>query len=97
MVSFNIQDFIDNRWADAKGVLESADSSFVHTTEAYAKLEITLQLPRRPEPDTPLSDKWRKLIESTVDVSMAVKNLESCAELAGSVATPVTLRWVFRG
>ena len=93
----SMQDFIDNRWADAKIVLESGDASFVQTTEAYARLENALQLPSRPKPDTPLPEKWRKVIESTVDVSMAVKNLESCAELAGSVATPVTLRGVFRG
>ena len=89
----SMQDFIDNRWADAKIVLESGDASFVQTTEAYARLENALQLPRRPKPDTPLSDKWRKVIESTVDVCMAMKDLERCAELAGSVATPVTVHW----
>lgn len=81
---FSIQTFFEIRWADAKIILNERDRSFVHTTEAYKSLERTLLLPSRPRPDKPFSDEWKAMIGATVDVSMALRDLERCGELVGS-------------
>ena len=90
---FSIQDFIENRWADVKTVLEEIDSAFVHTIEAYKMLESGLTLPSRPRSKGSLPEKWRKVIESTVDVRLAIRDLFLCVELTGSVAKPTTVHW----
>lgn len=87
-----MQDFIENRWADVKMVLGQSDSSFVHTIEAYKTLENKLKLPSPPKSKATLPDKWRKVIESAVDVTLAIRDLERCVELTG-MSSPETVHW----
>lgn len=91
--NFSIQAFVENRWADAKTVLEELDPAFVQAIEAEEALGGILELSSRPKPGTPFTDKWQKFIGATADVSMAIKDLDRCVELTGSVATPVTVHW----
>ncbi len=77
--NFTIENFIENRWADAKDELSRRDASFVSTVEAYRYLgDHGFSLPDQskiPKPSKPLDEAWYALLEATFDVDQALERL----------------------
>ena len=80
---FSIQDFIDNRWAEARIELESFAPTFVLAVLAYDGLrESGFVLPEgllTPEQRFPVG--WNEILESTMDVAQAMERLNVTLEL----------------
>ncbi|MCI0830172.1 MAG: hypothetical protein J4N67_08550 [Chloroflexi bacterium] len=74
---FGIQDFIDNRWAEAKLELEMVAPTFFHALQAHEGLQkFGFVLPEAlPVPEQRFAAPWHELLESTMDVTQAVERL----------------------
>lgn len=89
-----IYQFIENRWHDARGKLESLDSAFVHALEVQDSVKDKgLWLPYDlPSPSKRLPLEWHELLESTVDIvqhidrwTFMVERLEAATDYRESI------------
>lgn len=86
---FSINNFMANRWAEAKEILSQQDSAFVKTIGVYDALrgEMGLTLPDNPPtPSFRLEPRWYDLLESTMDISQHLRRLELTVSKVDSAA-----------
>ncbi len=80
----SIDDFVTQRWQDAKHTLHQLDPDFVDKLEAVIQLDtLGLSSPWLDIPYTPkrrLSKKWHRLLEACLELTMALARLRTCAQ-----------------
>ncbi len=80
-----IEDFVCNRWADAKEALRALDSDFVSTMETRLAIEsIYLFAPpdmvakSEKQPTKRLYKHWHKLLEACFELTVIARNFQAC-------------------
>ena len=86
-----IDDFVNQRWQDAKRTLRRLDSGFVEKVESTVRLEsVGLCTPWPADigdvPRRRLSKQWHGLLEAWLELSMEVSRLEVSAHSLGADA-----------
>ena len=88
-----IDDFVHNRWADAKEALRRLDPDFVSVMETRKRIE-HLDLWPPPEmvansekpPTKRLPKRWHKLLEACFELTMMTRNYQACCNSMTSAA-----------
>ena len=80
-----IDDFVRNRWADAKEALRELDSDFVSALESRLEMErIGLWAPpvmvsnSEKQPTKRLSKRWHSLLEACFELTVMTRNYQAC-------------------
>ena len=80
-----IDDFVRNRWADAKEALRELDSDFVSALESRLEIErIGLLAPpvmvsnSEKQPTKRLSKSWHSLLEACFELTVMTRNYQAC-------------------
>ena len=80
-----IDDFVHNRWADAKEALRELDSDFVSTMETLLAMERSgLWAPPEMvaksdnQPRIRLSKRWHELLEACFELTVITRNYQEC-------------------
>ena len=80
-----IDDFVHNRWADAKEALRELDSDFVSTMETLLAMERSgLWAPPEmvaksdKQPRIRLSKRWHELLEACFELTVITRNYQEC-------------------
>lgn len=94
---FDIQDFIDNRWAEVKLELENIAPTFLHALQAHEGLQkFGFVLPEAlPVPEQSFPASWCEVLESTWDITQAIERLKITLELLEGVSERRLARYYY--